>query len=141
LAQLVAAGCDVVILIADIHGFLDNLKAPLELVQQRAKWYEFVIRSKLKSVGIATESGNLTFVLGSSYQKTAEYVMDVYKLSSLISEHDAKRAGAEIVKQSDNAPLSGLLYPILQCLDEEYLKCDAQFGGEFLSSHLHYDLD
>lgn len=33
--------------------------------------------------------------------------MDVYKLSSLVSEHDAKRAGAEIVKQSDNAPLSG----------------------------------
>ena len=25
--------------------------------------------------------------------------------------------------------LSGLLYPGLQALDEEYLKCDAQFGG------------
>lgn len=37
--------------------------------------------------------------------------MDVYKLSSLVSEHDAKRAGAEIVKQSDNAPLSGRVAP------------------------------
>jgi hypothetical protein len=63
-------------------------------------------------VGVSTEK--LTFVQGSSYQKSPEYIMDVYKLSSIISEHDAKRAGAEVVKQTDNAPLSGLLYPILQ---------------------------
>ena len=55
--------------------------------------------------------------------------MDLYKLCSLTSEHDAKKAGAEIVKQTDNAPLSGLLYPILQVLDEQYLGVDAQFGG------------
>lgn len=55
--------------------------------------------------------------------------MDVYKMCSIISEHDAKRAGAEVVKQTDNAPLSGLLYPILQVLDEQYLDVDAQFGG------------
>ena len=55
--------------------------------------------------------------------------MDLYRLSSLVSEHDAKRAGAEVVKQSGNAPLSGLLYPILQVLDEEHLSVDAQLGG------------
>lgn len=55
--------------------------------------------------------------------------MDVYRLSSLLTEHDAKKAGAEVVKQSNNPLLSGLLYPGLQALDEEYLKCDAQFGG------------
>jgi tyrosyl-tRNA synthetase len=37
---------------------------------------------------------------------------------------------AEIVKQAGgNGPLSGLLYPILQILDEEYLKVDVQLGG------------
>ena len=71
----------------------------------------------------------LEFVLGSSYQKSEKYVMDVYKLCALTSEHDAKKAGAEVVKQTKNAPLSGLLYPILQVLDEEYLDVDAQFGG------------
>lgn len=75
----------------------------------------------------------LEIVLGSSYQKSPEYVMDVYKLASLISEHDAKRAGAEVVKQSDNAPLSSLLYPILQVLDEQYLDVDVQFGGDCYS--------
>ncbi|KAL4751993.1 hypothetical protein BDW72DRAFT_80156 [Aspergillus terricola var. indicus] len=127
IAQLLAAGCEVVVLLADIHAFLDNLKAPLELVENRAKYYAKVIRAILESVGVPTDK--LEFVLGSSYQKTPEYTMDVYKLSSLVSEHDAKKAGAEIVKQSANAPLSGLLYSILQVLDEEHLRVDAQLGG------------
>ena len=128
---MLAADCNVTILLADIHGFLDNLKAPLELVKQRAEYYRLVICSLLEAVGVSIEK--LRVVLGSSYQQSADYVMDVYKLASLISEHDAKRAGAEIVKQSDNAPLSGLLYPILQVLDEQYLGADAQFGG---NSHI-----
>ncbi|KAN0068299.1 hypothetical protein V8E54_013495 [Elaphomyces granulatus] len=127
IAQLLAAGCEVTVLLADIHGFLDNLKAPLSLVESRAVWYRLVIRAILESVGVPTEK--LQFVLGSSYQKGPEYVMDVYRLASLVSEHDAKKAGAEIVKQSGNAPLSGLLYPILQVLDEEHLNCDAELGG------------
>ncbi|KAI9929140.1 hypothetical protein ASPWEDRAFT_36890 [Aspergillus wentii DTO 134E9] len=127
IAQLLAAGCDVKVLLADIHGFLDNLKAPIELVEHRVVYYRLTISAILESVGVSTEK--LQFVLGSSYQKSPEYVMDLYKLSSLVSEHDAKKAGAEVVKQTDNAPLSGLLYPLLQCLDEEYLDVDAQFGG------------
>ncbi|RJE23118.1 tyrosyl-tRNA synthetase [Aspergillus sclerotialis] len=127
IAQLLAAGCEVVILLADIHGVLDNLKSPIELVENRAKYYRKIIESVLKSLGVSTEK--LEFVLGSSYQKTPEYVMDVYRLSTLVSEHDARKAGAEVVKQSENAPLSSLLYPILQVLDEEHLKVDVQLGG------------
>ena len=59
--------------------------------------------------------------------------MDIYKLCSVTSEHDAKKAGAEVVKQSANSPLSGLLYPILQVLDEQHLNVDAQFGGKFFT--------
>lgn len=127
IAQLLAAGCDVTILLADIHGFLDNLKAPLELVTHRAGYYKFVVTSMLKAVGVPIDQ--LKFVLGSSYQTSSAYTMDVYKLCSLVSEHDAKKAGAEVVKQTANAPLSGLIYPILQVLDEQYLDVDAQFGG------------
>lgn len=127
IAQLLAAGCEVVILLADIHGFLDNLKAPIELVDNRAKYYGLVIKAILEAVGVPTEK--LKFVLGSSYQKNPEYIMDVYRMASLVSEHDAKKAGAEVVKQTSNAPLSGLLYPILQVLDEQHLDVDAQFGG------------
>ncbi|KAJ5744973.1 hypothetical protein N7533_009843 [Penicillium manginii] len=127
IAQLLAADCQVVVLLADIHAFLDNLKAPIELVNARAEYYRKVITALLQAVGVKTDK--LEFVLGSSYQKSPEYIMDVYKLSSVTSEHDAKKAGAEIVKQSSNAPLSGLLYSILQVLDEEYLNCDVELGG------------
>lgn len=43
-----------------------------------------------------------------------KYTLDVYKLSSLVTEHDARKAGAEVVKQVDHPLLSGLLYPGLQ---------------------------
>ncbi|EFW99383.1 tyrosyl-tRNA synthetase [Grosmannia clavigera kw1407] len=127
IAQLLHAGCEVTVLLADIHGFLDNLKAPLELVEHRTDYYQWTIRAMLQAVGVRTEQ--LRFVRGSSYQKSADYVMDVYRLCSVTSEHDAKKAGAEVVKQTSNAPLSGLLYPILQILDEEHLGVDVQFGG------------
>ena len=115
------------ILLADIHGFLDNLKAPIELVAARAEYYRFVIRGILASVGAPLEK--LRFVLGSEYQKSAVYTMDVYKMCSLVSEHDARKASSEVVKQSANPPLSGLIYAVLQVLDEEYLGVDVQFGG------------
>lgn len=109
------------------------MKAPLELVENRVKYYEKIIRAVLEAVGVSTEK--LEFVLGSSYQRSSEYVMDVYRLAAMTSEHDCRKAGAEIVKQSNNAPLSGLLYPILQVLDEEYLKVDAELGGMCYSNY------
>lgn len=66
---------------------------------------------------------------GSSYQLTKEYNLDNYKLCATVSEHDAKKAGAEVVKQVESPLLSGLLYPGLQALDEQYLGVDFQFGG------------
>ena len=127
IAHFLKAGCKVKILLADIHGFLDNLKAPIELVQFRAEYYKFVITALLNSVNVPIE--RLEFVLGSSYQLSAKYTMDLFRLSSVITEHDAKKAGAEVVKQVENATLSGLIYPLMQALDEEHLGVDAQFGG------------
>lgn len=128
LAQFLSAGCEITCLLADVHAFLDSLKSPLDLVAHRTAYYRFTICAMLDSLGVPLEK--LRFVQGSSYQQSAPYALDVYKLSAMISEHDARRAGAEIVKQSDNGPLSGLLYPLLQVLDEQYLGVDAQFGGK-----------
>ena len=127
IAHFLKAGCQVKILLADIHGFLDNLKAPIELVKFRAEYYRFVIIALLKSVNVPIE--RLEFVLGSSYQLSEKYTMDLFRLSSVVTEHDAKKAGAEVVKQVENATLSGLIYPLMQALDEEHLGVDAQFGG------------
>ncbi len=111
----------------DIHAFLDNMKAPLELVGHRTKYYKFVLLAVFDSLGIPTS--RLTFVEGSSYQLTKEYNLDNYRLCATVTEHDAKKAGAEVVKQVESPLLSGLLYPGLQALDEQYLDVDFQFGG------------
>lgn len=49
-----------------------------------------------------------------------EYTLDVYRLSSMVTEHDAKKAGAEVVKQVEHPLLSGLLYPGLQVWRSSY---------------------
>lgn len=127
LAHFLRAGCEVKVLLADIHAFLDNLKAPLDLVALRAKYYEYVIKAVLTAIGVPIDK--LIFVLGSSYQVTPKYNMDLLRMTTIVSEHDAKKAGAEVVKQVESPLLSGLIYPLMQALDEEHLDVDAQFGG------------
>ncbi|XP_029658147.1 tyrosine--tRNA ligase, cytoplasmic [Octopus sinensis] len=127
IADFLKAGCEVTILFADLHAYLDNMKAPWELLKQRVLYYENIIKAMLKSLGVSLEK--LKFIRGTDYQLSKEYTLDVYKLSSIVTDHDARKAGAEVVKQVEHPLLSGLLYPGLQALDEEYLKVDAQFGG------------
>lgn len=86
IAQLLKAGANVKILLADVHAFLDSkrpapwlmtlrlksdsfsqdLKAPIELVEYRARYYRFAITALLKACNVPVEK--LEFVLGSSYQ-------------------------------------------------------------------------
>ena len=112
---------------SDIHAFLDNLKAPLEVVEHRTSYYKHLLLAVFRSLGIPVSK--LKFVQGSSYQLSREYNMDNYRLCATVSEHDAKKAGAEVVKQVESPLLSGLLYPGMQALDEQYLGVDFQFGG------------
>lgn len=127
LAHFLQAGCEVKVLLADLHAFLDNMKAPLEVVKYRATYYEYMIKSMLKAIGVPID--RLTFVTGSSYQLEPNYVLDLFRLANIVSQNDAKRAGADVVKQVANPLLSGLIYPLMQVLDEQYLGVDVQFGG------------
>lgn len=127
IADFLRAGCEVTILFADLHACLDNMKAPWELINYRVDYYRESITGMLESIGVPLDK--LKFVKGTDYQLSRDYTLDAYKLTTLVTEKDAKKAGAEVVKQSLSAPLSGLIYPGLQALDEEYLKVDVQFGG------------
>lgn len=127
LADFLKAGCSVVVLLADLHAYLDNMKAPLDVLEFRVQYYERTIKAMLRAIGVPIDK--LEFVIGKSYQLTPNYTMDIFKMTNVTSQNDAKRAGAEVVKQTANPPLSGLLYPLMQALDEEYLHVDAQFGG------------
>ncbi|CAB1350465.1 unnamed protein product [Coregonus sp. 'balchen'] len=114
IADFLKAGCEVTILFADLHAFLDNMKAPWALLELRVQYYEQVIKAMLESIGVPLDK--LKFIKGTDFQLSREYTLDVYRLSSMVTEHDAKKAGAEVVKQVDHPLLSGLLYPGLQYL-------------------------
>lgn len=127
IADYLQAGCEVTILIADLHAYLDNMKSTLELIDHRANYYKQVVQTMLQSMNVNIDK--LKFVKGSSFQLSEKYTMDVYKANAQISCKTAQHAGAEVVKQTDNPMMNGLLYPTLQALDEEYLGADAQTGG------------
>ncbi len=127
LAHFLKAGCRVIVLFADLHAYLDSMKSSWELLEHRTKYYEIVIKKVLEILGVDTSV--LFFVRGTQFQLSERYTLDMYKMLAKTSFHKAQKAGAEVVKQSDNPLMSSLVYPILQALDEEYLDVDAEFGG------------
>ena len=127
IADFLGAGCEITILFANLHAYLDNMKSDWDLLDNRTDYYEFTIKEMLKRANVPLDK--LKFIKGKDYQLSEKYTLDVYKMSALASTRDTKRAGAEVVKQMETPKMSGLLYPILQALDEQYLDVDAQFGG------------
>ena len=125
LADFLKAGFKVKLLLADLHGALDN--TPWDVLEKRYQHYANTIPLMFKSIGVSIK--NFEIVKGSDFQLKKAYVTDLLKLSSLTSVNDAKRAGSEVVKFGDNPKLSGLIYPLMQALDEQYLKADIQYGG------------
>ena len=125
LADFLKAGFKVKLLLADLHGALDN--TPWDLLEKRYKYYNIVIPAMFKSINVDIK--NFEIIKGSSFQKNADYFYDVLRLSTQATLHDARKAGSEVVKQSDNPKLSGHIYPIMQALDEQYLGVDIQLGG------------
>ena len=128
ISQLVKAGCEVTILFADLHAYLDSMKSSWELLELRTQYYENIIKQVLLVLG--TDLTKIKFIKGTDYQLDSKYTIDVYKFMSKITIDSAQKGGAEVVKQSDNPLLSGLVYPLLQILDEIYLGTDAELGGQ-----------
>merc|ERR1711878_200555 len=62
IADFLRAGCEVQILFADLHAYLDNMKSPWEVIDHRVKYYEKCITSMLESIGVPLDK--LKFVRG-----------------------------------------------------------------------------
>ena len=124
-ADFLKAGFKVKILLADLHAALDN--TPWNILEKRYKYYKKIIPLIIQAVGVNVK--HLEIIKGSDFELKPEYMFDVLQMSSYVSVRDANKAASEVVKMGDNPRLSGLIYPIMQALDEEYLEVDAQLGG------------
>ncbi|HTY43672.1 MAG TPA: tyrosine--tRNA ligase [Patescibacteria group bacterium] len=125
LSDFLRAGFKVKVLLADLHGALDGTS--WEILDKRYDYYAKTIPLMFEAIGVDTK--NLEFVKGSDFELKPEYMYDVLQVSSLASIHDLKKAASEVVKFGDNPKLSGLIYPIMQMMDEQYLEADVQYGG------------
>ncbi len=125
IADFLRAGLRVKILNADLHAALDGVS--WEILEKRTTYYQNAIILLLKTIKV--DISKLEFVKGSTFQLKPEYFHDMLKLTTMTTIAEAKHAAAEVVKLGDNPKLSGVIYPLMQALDEEYLQVDAQFGG------------
>jgi tyrosyl-tRNA synthetase len=125
IADLLMADCKVKILLADLHAALDSV--PWEDLEKRYDYYKAAIITILETIGVPIKK--LEFVKGSEIQLDKKYFLDTLKLSTFSNLNECKKAASEVVKMGENPKLSGMIYPLMQALDEEYLNVDAQLGG------------
>ena len=120
LIDLRDAGFEVIVLLADLHAFL-NRKGTMEEVARLAAYN----RKCFEGLGLT----NVTYVLGSDLQLSREYQLLVHQLSQQITLNRATRSMDEVGRQMDNPTVSQMVYPIMQMADIAILGVDAAVGG------------
>ena len=121
LIDLQEVGMKIVVLLADLHAYL-NGKGSLDEIQLIAE----TMRQQFIAYGL--HENTTEFIYGSDFQLEKDYLLDLHKLGNLVTLNRASRAMAEI--QSGNVPkVSQAVYPIMQTLDMHYLDLDLAVGG------------
>ncbi len=128
IVNFVKHNCNVKILIADLHAYLDMLHTSFEVTIIRTDIHIKILENIFKF--LKNDMDKIKFVQGSSYQTSQEYTMDIYRFNSLCKVSQVKKAGELVVSQvnSEDPLMTSLLYPTLQALDIEFLKADVFFG-------------
>ncbi|PSQ04969.1 tyrosine--tRNA ligase [Halobacteriales archaeon QS_6_71_20] len=121
LIDLQEAGFEVVVLLADVHAYLND-KGTFAEIRETAER----MRDQFLAYGLDAEATE--FVHGSSFQLDEEYLLDTHELELSTTLSRAQRAMAEI-QGDDTAKVSHLVYPLMQALDIVYLDLDLAVGG------------
>ena len=121
LIELQEAGFEVVVLLADVHAYLNGKGTFAEIRETATRMQE-------QFVAYGLDPDQTEFVLGSEYQLDEEYVLDLHALELETSLSRAERAMAEIAG-GDTATVAHAVYPLMQALDIVYLDVDLAIGG------------
>ena len=76
LADFLKAGFQVKLLLADLHGALDN--TPWDILEFRYQYYSKIINLMFKSIG--ADISKFEIVKGSDFQLKKEYMLDVLRM-------------------------------------------------------------
>ncbi|WP_458185778.1 tyrosine--tRNA ligase [Haladaptatus sp. NG-WS-4] len=121
LIDLQEAGFEIVILLADVHAYLND-KGTFEEIRETAD------RMKEQFIAYGLDEENTEFRLGSEFQMDDDYVLDLHSLELETTLNRAKRAMAEI-QSGESTKVSQAVYPLMQALDIVYLDLDLAIGG------------
>ncbi len=122
LIDLQKAGIGVVVLLADLHAYLNNkgsLSEILEVAEYNKKCF--------KALGL--DDSKTEYVLGSEIQLEGEYFLNVQKLALTTTMLRAKRSMDVISRVKENPPVATVLYPLMQVADMVALNVDIAVGG------------
>jgi len=121
LIDLQNAGFDVVVLLADVHAYL-NEKGDFDEIARIAEYN----RQAFIALGLKDKA---EFILGSSYQLGRDYMLDVLKMARITTVNRARRSMDEVSRRKEDPMVSQMVYPLMQALDIAHLKIDLAVGG------------
>lgn len=122
LMDLQEAGFEIVVLLADVHAYL-NEKGDFEEIEELADY------NKRAFIALGLDESKAKFVLGSEYQLEKDYVLDVLKMARITTLNRARRSMDEISRRKEDPMVSQMMYPLMQALDIAYLDVDLAVGG------------
>jgi tyrosyl-tRNA synthetase len=122
LIDLQKVGFRIIVLLADIHAYL-NEKGTFEEIAEVAEYNKRVF------IALGLDESMAKFVLGSEYQLNRDYVLDVLKLARITTLNRARRSMDEVSRRKEDPMVSQMIYPLMQALDIAHLGVDLAVGG------------
>jgi len=122
LLDLQNAGFQIIVLLADVHAYL-NQKGSLEEVRKTADYNRDCF------IALGLDPQKTKFVYGSDFQLTPDYMLNVLKLTTTASLNRARRSMDEVGRKMDDPKVSQMVYPMMQAIDIALLGVDVAVGG------------
>ncbi len=122
LMDLQKAGFRVIVLLADVHAYL-NEKGDFDEIAKIAEY------NKKAFIALGLDESKAKFVLGSEYQLSRDYVLDVLRMARITTLNRARRSMDEVSRRKEDPMVSQMIYPLMQALDIAHLGVDLAVGG------------
>lgn len=122
LMDLQQVGFRVIVLLADVHAYL-NEKGDFDEIARIAEY------NKKAFIALGLDESKTEFVLGSEYQLNRDYVLDVLKMARITTVNRARRSMDEVSRRKEDPMVSQMVYPLMQALDIAHLGVDLAVGG------------
>jgi tyrosyl-tRNA synthetase len=122
LMDLQKAGARVIVLLADLHAYLND-KGTLGEIRRVAEYNRHCF------IALGLDPERTEFWLGSDFQLKPEFMMDVLRMATGTTLLRARRSMAEIARHLEDPDVAQVLYPIMQAVDIAHLDVDIAVGG------------